>query len=66
MSGEYLWHGNTANAPELGTIYKLDTSGTVIAEFQAPDSWPGGMEWVGDSLWVVGNNKDIVYELKMK
>ena len=46
------------------TIFKLDSSGTVLDSFQSPEGTPQGITWDGSSFWVYTTNRSRIYQLQ--
>jgi len=58
FDGTYLW-----NADWTDKIYKLDTSGNIIASFDSPGPDPQGLALDGIYLWVADDMDDKIYKL---
>jgi len=58
--GSHIWLSDSIE----NLIYKLDTDGTVIEQYQGPGSIPTGLAFDGSHLWLVDWGTDTIYKLK--
>jgi len=49
--------------PDPGTVYKVDNTGAVLAQFQPPADQPWDICTQGQNLWTVDYNANMIYEM---
>ena len=67
--GSYLWHSDNV----LDTIFLLDPTDVenhaascgslpVLFSFASPDTYPNGLAWDGEYLWIAGSGTEMLYK----
>jgi len=67
FDGTYLWVAIQYSGiifEQLGTVYKITTSGQILDVFTPPDPNPYGLTFDGTYLWISGRNNHNIYKVK--